>query len=572
MVDFLANAENMKPLKEGRTPQVLMQTTLDPRKLRFETETAVEKLHSKLRDTETDPVKAYSDYIKALKQLYPSGNKLVNQAVYEAAMYFVENENMQAHLNDARLLNIYLELADKQQNPKDTFLFMKDHSVAQQLPKFHLAFASVLERAKEFDRAGQSYADAVFIAETYQMKQDLELAKLHLQHYKRRMARRAQEARAIHGPRSPEANKATRGGRPPMATRAAPVATARLQPAALQQQQVVKPLVRAMGGKTTTPSNIQPAFQIYDENAEGKVSAKRPLEATWKTLETESTAVENHGPAQSWNAVGTMPMRGPATAQQPSSKKQQPAFEIYREEEAQQQQQVEEPLDERTINSQMAFNDMMDIFGSPRNNNLDVMATPGGGAREEDFGEGENVSPNVLNESYAPIPMTSRTAPRTTIAVPTTSRLQQRGATATTATTGTRRPILAVIEHDEDGVSPSFRRELHFPSAKTQERFQVFQDTTANDISIPTRMQQPTSVAMRKASTHHPTPGPSFKIRDDEADEERASEDVTYDGGTFGISRVLAFDAVSVSRSKPAAPQRAAIAPTSRFAVFQDDD
>ncbi|KAH9260097.1 hypothetical protein BASA81_001869 [Batrachochytrium salamandrivorans] len=630
MVDFLANAENMKPMREGRTPQVLLRQPVDPRKQRNETESAADRLRSQLAEEDGDHLKAHIDYIRALKSLYPSGSRLINEAIYDAAMHFAETTYPAelGYKDDPRLLDVFLQLADKQQNPKDTFVFMQTHQISQQLPSYHLAFGSVLERLKDFENAGLSYAQAVYVAKT---EKDLDLAKYHFGHYKRRMARRAQETRAIHGPRSPDASKATamRGGgvgRPPLPRQV--LGSGRPQPvAALAQQQQPAMMGRkpssSMGlGKS---SNAQPSFAIYDENSQGKASAKRPLEASWKTLAVEQTAVENHGPAQAWTAASTMP----STAHRaPQPKKQQPAFEIFHEDdeggedgadESKQQQHTDlriavptiqrttttrryhnpspsfnldlhhQEQDERTINSQMAFNDMMDIFGSGEGG---VMATPhlGGrnGGRSEE--EGENLSPNVLeegedDESFAPIPMTAAaTAPRTTRGMATAPRTAATGGGGGLQTAH-RRPILAVIEHDEEGVSPSFRRELHFPASKrTAERFQVFQDDTASAAPL----------ATRKVSTHQPTPGrrPAaaassalfFAREEDEEEGEEGddqyggTEDVTYDGGTFGISRVLAFDAVSAARPRlpPTTTARAPPASSSSFrsggfAVFRDE-
>lgn len=604
MVDFLANAENMKPMREGRTPQVLLRQPVDPRKQRSETDSAADRLRSQLAEQDGDHLKAHIDYIRALKALYPSGSRLINEAIYDAAMHFAETAYPaeMGYKDDPRLLDVFLQLADKQQNPKDTFVFMQTHHIAQQQSSFHLAFGSVLERLKDFDNAHLSYAQAVTVAAS---KEDLDLAKLHYGHYKRRMARRAQEARAIHGPRSPDAAR----GRPPLPRQV--LGSGRSQPIAAlahqQQQQQQQPAMAMMGRKPPTKSaNVQPSFAVYDENSQGKVSAKRPLEASWKTLAVEHTAVENFGPAQAWTAASTLPS---AAHRAPQAKKQQPAFEIFREEDEEEggdeikhtdvriavptvqrtattrrfhnpspsfnhHHHHAQEQDERTINSQMAFNDMMDIFGGGEGGGGGVMATPHLGGRNGGE-EGENLSPNVLeegedDESFAPVPMT---------AAATATRTRGMATAPRTAAGTTRRPILAVIEHDEEGVSPSFRRELHFPASKrTAERFQVFQDDTASAAPL----------ATRKVSTHQPTPrrrpaavaAPLFFASREDEDEEEGDDqyggggegDVTYDGGTFGISRVLAFDAVSAARPRPpSTTSSSSFRGNGGFAVFRDE-
>jgi hypothetical protein len=545
--DFFENAENHQPRREGRAGNVVMQGTVEPVKARKQADEAKRKFDT-VRDAQEDPLGAFVDYIARLKEVYTGNSREVNDALHEAKSLFHDREE---YKNDPRLFGIFLQIADKQKDPRETFDFMIENGIGVELPKFYLARAAVYERAKDFRTAEESYQRAVGVARGGK-KEILDLATLHLAHFKRRMARLAQESRAMHGPSSPEAARAARTAsralRPGMSASAAPP----LQGAA---------------SRMAASSVKRPQFAVFEERR-GPVQhhGARPADAMWPHLETESTAVENHGPAQPWTAVPPLPQRTGSAIKPPSfpvfredappssserlgtlhrgdsavkppsftvysesavaptprppsftvyteaaAPPSQPSFAVYTETAQQEAETVAstpasaDQRAEQTINTRRALDDMFEMFASPsmsvvrrqtqpqhpQTNARQPAFTPAVWPRLDEEEDGQNVSPNVLD------PVSRRQA-----AQATTGRHRRQPRTS-------GRPILTTLEHHEERVSPSFRRETRFPPPAPQERFVVARD--------------PIAVA---------------PLNDDDDEEGEGADE----NNTFGISSVLAFE------------------------------
>jgi len=592
---YFENAENYRPMKEGRLPQAMVQNQLEPAKVRNKDEAAKKRLEYDL--TGDDPLGGWVNYIRTLKELHPSGGTIITKALEEAAVCFRDVDRFK---NDPRLLNIFIELADKQSDPRDTFNYMKLNHIGEELTNFHLAMAAVFERAKDYDIAEKCYSEAVNVAKRRNVATEFDLAMKHLTHYKRRSARRLQEARAVHGPSSPQTNRALR------------VAVSAAEQHARHQQQLPPPSARAgLGGAAPGGSLAStkrpvvgmtapraPQFNIYEDRRMGSARQTRPADAVWHNLETENTAVENQGPAIAWSEAGTVRSQRPVPAIRP------PSFTIWTEpsdqgpvaaveEVANQMEQMQisseasrTPMvvsnvpatapapsvapstppsnhqDDRTINTRMALNDMFEMFASPSMSVARPAApaplpiyTPAIGLAtrlaedaEAEDDEKQNVSPNVV----LPPGETGATMLRSTMRRPLSAR-----------------PPLAVIEHHEDSMSPDFRRELTNPPPYQQEGFRVFQDTpAAAPRGLAPRTVDPRTVQpMRMQHQQQQVHGQSARDPMDE----------TADGGTLGISRVLAFDQVqthTVARPRTTRMMASTTKPAGvgglGFQIFQD--
>lgn len=307
--DFFDNVENYQPLRQGRPGGVVAQGILNPAQVRLENEEARSRLDRDVQ-TATDPLKAYVSYIAKLRSLYPSGHQAIDDALTQAIVCFQDRPE---YRNDPRLLDIFIHVADKQRDPKETFRYMASKGIGSELPNFHLAMGAVFERAKDFATAERAYSEAVNVAKS-RSGEDFKLAMLHFTHFKRRMARHLQDSRALHGPSSPEAARALKNAA--AARGMAPLAPRSVAPTAQP--------VRGLGPQGLRTTAKRPQFNVFTDAENQQHSKQSGVKPKWDHLETEQTAYENRVRAQPWTSAGPVTQKSSVSMRQPS-------FQVYQE-------------------------------------------------------------------------------------------------------------------------------------------------------------------------------------------------------------------------------------------------
>jgi checkpoint serine/threonine-protein kinase len=141
MDEYEKDKENFLPLPQGR-------------KLNQVTNNEEERAKMLASLTESSSFDDYWNYMEFTKQAFPAGHRSISQQRKIAISLFSHDPSC---ANDKRYLSLWMNLAKKQQDPRELFKYLSVNEIGQELCLFYEEYAAYHESNGRWDEAEEIY-------------------------------------------------------------------------------------------------------------------------------------------------------------------------------------------------------------------------------------------------------------------------------------------------------------------------------------------------------------------------------------------------------------------------------